>query len=78
MHYGKQREKKYAMKNLINKGAVDDSMKEYEISQDPWDWENHCSACDWFGNKKKCPHYNRVKNAPETYWRDIGCDSFWD
>ena len=66
------------MKNLINKKIADESLKEYEAEQDPWDWENHCSACDWFRNKKKCPHYNMVKNNPETYWRDIECKNFWD
>ena len=66
------------MKNLINKKVTDDSLKEYEASQNPWDWENHCSACDYFGDAKNCPHYNMVKNNPETYWRDIGCKNFWD
>ncbi len=46
--------------------------------EDPWDWERHCGACDWFGNEELCPFYNMVKNNPDIYWEDIGCKNFWD
>ena len=63
------------MKNIIKEREIERTIAPLE---DTWDWEKHCSACDWFGNENKCPFHNIVKNNPETYWQDIGCKNFWD
>ena len=61
------------MKNLINNPDI--RLEAIKVL-DKWDWEHHCSACDHFNNPDECPFYNRVDS--ETYWRDIGCNNFWD
>lgn len=68
------------MKNLINRPEEFDEETREQIrrSQDPFDWENYCGSCDYFGNEKRCPYYNLVKNSPDTRWEDIGCKNFWD
>ena len=42
---------------------------------DPWDWERHCGACDYF-ETEKCPYGGKV--TAETYYEDLGCKNFWD
>lgn len=63
------------MKNLIKTKEIEDIINPI---YDPYDWEYHCGACDWFGDEKRCPFYNLVKNSPDTRWKDIGCENFWD
>lgn len=63
------------MKNLIKTKEIEDIINP---KYDPWDWENYCGNCDWFGDEKRCPYYNLVKNSPDTRWRDIGCENYWD
>lgn len=63
------------MKNVIRERDIE---KELAPMEDPFEWEHHCGACDWFGNEERCPFYNMVKNNPDTYWEDIGCKNFWD
>lgn len=63
------------MKNLLNKKEAGELIPPANY---PFEWEEHCGACDWFGDEEGCPFYNIVKNSPDTYWKDIGCDSFWD
>ena len=64
-----------SMKNIIKEKAVQEVLAPFE---DPFDWERHCGSCDYFGDEDRCPFYNVVKNAPETYYEDIGCKNFWD
>lgn len=68
------------MKNLLTRPNEfdEDTKEEIKRREDPWDWENYCGNCDWFGDEKRCPFYNLVKNSPETRWKDIGCENFWD
>lgn len=63
------------MKNLVNNKKIADIILPLF---DPYDWEQHCGACDYFGDEKKCPFHNLVKNNPDTYYEDIGCKNFWD
>lgn len=63
------------MKNLINTRDVQDNINQ---KFDLFEWEQHCGACDNFADEERCPFYNLVKNAPDTYWKDIGCNNFWD
>ena len=63
------------MKNLVRTKEVEDIVNP---TYDPFEWEDHCDACIFFGDAEKCPFFNLVKDAPDTYWKDIGCDHFWD
>ena len=61
------------MKNLLHGREV---QKIVAPMEDPYDWERHCGACDNFGDKIKCPFYNRVD--VDTYYEDLNCKEFWD
>lgn len=63
------------MKNLIKNREVENVIAPIE---NPFEWEEHCGACDFFGDEECCPFYNIVKNNPDIYWKDIGCKNFLD
>lgn len=61
------------MKNILNSKEVQEVIRPLF---DPFDWEYHCGACDYFEDKDRCPNYGHVTS--ETYYEDIGCKNFWD
>ena len=44
------------------------------------DFENYCSACDNYPGKDmneiQCPFKDKV--TPDTEWKKLGCQYFWD
>lgn len=63
------------MKNIIKNKDIEKEL--YQI-ENPFEWEEHCGSCDYFGDEELCPFYNIVKNNPDIYFEDIGCKNFWD
>ena len=63
------------MKYKFTQEEQEELDKAIELMEDPFAFENYCSACDNF-QTDKCPFRNKV--TFKTKWKQIHCNNFWD
>lgn len=60
---------------FTNKNILDELHEAVENLENPYNWENYCTACDNF-ETENCPFKGKANIG--TKWKQLGCNNFWD